>query len=928
MSFARSVGMESSTPASTISSTTSAPGGDGNVIYDELLPVLIQCFAIILLGYFSGRAGLIGPAETRSLNVFVSYFSLPATAFKSLAVIALGEVNWRFLAAVALGKCIVFFVVFAVTLALLSRQPASFAKAGLYAIASSQSNDFGLGYPLIVHLYDKVQPTFSHYLYLVAPVQLAFLNPIGFTMMEYGRPRQDRSGGTRSRVLSTLKGIVKNPVVIAPALGIIWNVSTSNAPLPSVIERICDSFADAFIAAALYLLGLSMVGKVGSMGKYAALTPALLVTVKIVVCPLVIRELVNLLNVADNERDLKDFGNFGFLYGMIPMAPSVFIFATQYDLPTAAVSTGMVFGTFLSAPLIFITATVSQIKKRSLKDFAVTIGQTMVTSSAISAACCLWLLVVLYRRRHSVTHGVTIYLVVCQLATALGGVLWAATSIDNPLSPIAYTQSALSIAGIFAARIWTAILAGVLALLHWRSLCFVLRLKWLIAVAGFGSSVLVALSLCLTIPKRGSRLGDTDPNFQFGDIQAVVAVTVLLTSLLFTVVSLIVQHRYRLRMRDYMPIGGSSDDDERVASPQSDDHDPPIRPSNSQSRALVAREGTSTKSDGCTGDCEDCENCSDHEEHDSTVPDLEDLMSNPRPKRNIRRLPKSSKSENPSTVLSASVNSRRMEFHVSTSQQVPSASFDQLCGPQFSCDKQQVRQCMGLVGTYNQQATVQVQNADEVLDLDSVPQVEDDVHQVFRHTLLCLLLTISMVIGLAVSLWQLLIYDTPTGILVELEFVDIIMNYGQGMLTFLVFGLDAKWLLRSLTNAWYFVTCRQQRPRGGAAALVLPRFEDLSPETRQICTQFQVYHRDACITDICRSRPGPDGTELHLAFVGKDLVDWLIAVGLCHDRVQATRYGKALLEGRVIEHATRRHHFCDELYTYTFLPSHEMDVSS
>ncbi|XP_037287326.2 lysosomal cholesterol signaling protein [Rhipicephalus microplus] len=918
--------MESPTPASTIASTTSAPGGNGNVVYDELLPVLIQCFAIILLGYFSGRAGLIGPAETRSLNVFVSYFSLPATAFKSLAVIALGEVNWRFLAAVALGKSVVFFVVFAVTLALLSRQPASFAKAGLYAIASSQSNDFGLGYPLIVHLYDKVQPTFSHYLYLVAPVQLAFLNPIGFTMMEYARPRQDRPGGTPSRVLSTLKGIVRNPVVIAPALGIVWNVSTSNAPLPSVIERICDSFGDAFIASALYLLGLSMVGKVGSMDKYAALTPALLVTVKIVVCPLVIRELVNFLNVADNERDLKDFGNFGFLYGMIPMAPSVFIFATQYDLPTAAVSTGMVLGTFLSAPLIFITATVSQIKRHSLKDFAVIIGKTMVTSSAISTACCLWLLVVLFRRRYSVTHGVTIYLVVCQLATALGGVLWAATSIDNPLSPVAYTQSVLSIAGIFASRIWTAILAGVLALLHWRSLCFVLRLKWLIAIAGFGSSVLVALSLCLSIPKRGSRLGDTDPNFQFGDIQAVVAVTVLLTSLLFTVVSLILQHRYRLRMRDYVPIQGSSDDDERATSPRSEDHDPLIQSSSSRSRASVLQAGTSTKSDGCTGDCEDCDNCSHHEERDN-VPDLEDLMSSPRPKRNARRLHRSSNSANPSAARLASVNSRKAEFHMSPSQQVPSTSFDELCGPQFSCDKQQVRQCMGLVGTYNQQTTIRVQNADEVLDLDSVPPVDDDAHQVFRHTLLCLLLTVSMVIGLAVSLWQLLIYDTPTGILVELEFLDIIMNYGQGMLTFLVFGLDAKWLFRSLTNAWYFVTCRQQRPRN-TAALVLPRFEDLSPETRQICTQFQVYHRDACITDICRSRPGPNGTELHLAFVGKDLVDWLIAVGLCHDRVQAARYGKALLEGRVIEHATGQHHFCDELYTYKFLPSHEMDVSS
>ncbi|KAH6943227.1 hypothetical protein HPB50_017953 [Hyalomma asiaticum] len=887
--------MESSA-APAISPTPSA-AGDGNVVYGELLPVLIQCFAIILLGYFSGRTGLIGPAETRSLNVFVSYFALPATAFKSLAVIALGQVNWRFLAAVALGKCVLFAVAAAVTLALVSRQPAGFAKAGLYAIASSQSNDFGLGYPLIVHLYDKVQPTFSHYLYLVAPIQLAFLNPIGFIMMEYGRTQEDSNGGsgTRSRLLSTLTGIVKNPVVVAPALGIVWNVCTSGAVLPSVVQRILDSFGDAFIAAALYLLGLSMVDKVGSMGKYAALTPVLLVSAKIVACPLVTRELVNLLGVADNERDHKDFSNFGFLYGMLPMAPSVFIFATQYELPTAAVSTAMVAGTFLSAPLIFITATMSQIKKCNFTDFAATMGKTMVTSSSISAACCLWLLVVLFRRRHSVTHGITLYLVVCQLATAFGGILWAATSTDNPLSPMAYVQSVLSIAGIFASRIWTAILAGTLALLHWRSLCFVLRLRWLIAVAGYGSSILVALLLCLSIPKRGSRLGNTDPNFQFGDIQAVVAVTVLLTSLLFTMVSLIFQHRFRLRMRDYVPIQGSSSDDEQNDVAHSDVNSPLIpSSSSSQTRASVAVEETSAKSDGCTGDCEDCANCSDDEKHNSVVPDLEDLISSPRRKAETRE-------------------GQDFEVKHSSHDVVHSTSFDQICGPEFSCDKQQVRHCMSLIGTYNQQTAIRVQNADEVLDLDVSARDEDDIHQVFRHTVLCLLLSVSMVIGLAVSLWQLLLTDTPTGILVELEFLDVILNYGQGMLTFLVFGLDAKWLLRWLSNAWYFITCQQQRRRD-TTTLVLPKFEDLSPEARQICTQFQVYHRDSCITDICRSRP--------------DLVDWLIAVGLCQDRVQATRYGKRLLEGRVIAHVTGRHHFCDELYTYTFLPSHELDVSS
>lgn len=908
-------------------STTAVPGDDTNVVYNELLPVLIQCFAIILLGYFSGRLGLIGPAETRSLNVFVSYFALPATAFKSLATIALGEVNWRFLAAVALGKCVVFAAVAAVTLLLVQR-PASFGKAGLYAIAGSQSNDFGLGYPLIVHLYDKMQPTFSHYLYLVAPIQLAFLNPIGFLMMEYGRTHEDSIEQTtrppaRRRFLATLAGIAKNPVVIAPTLAIVWNVSTSGAALPSVVERILDSLGDAFIATALYLLGLSMVGQVGSMGKYAALTPVLLVSAKIVASPLVTRELVNLLWAGGSGRDQKDFSNFGFLYGMLPMAPSVFIFATQYELPTAAVSTAMVAGTFLSAPLIFVTATMSQIKQRSLKDFFATMGRAMVSSSAVSAVCCLWVLVVLFRKRRRVTHGTTIYLVICQLVTAVGGILWVATNYGDPLSPLAYTQSALSIAGIFASRIWTALLAGLLALLHWRSLCFVLRLKWLIAIAGFGSSILVALSLCLSIPKRGSRLGDTDPNFQFGDVQAIVAVTVLLTSLLFTMASLIVQHRYRLRTRDYAPLSGNSDeDDEQGAAVQSSADDALNQPSSSLLMQEPRNEAqTEHKPDGCTGDCEDCANCSSDEEHN--IRDLEDILNSPKDRRNIHKT-KSARSGSSSAAASRSVNSSRLDFDGPSTRHATGAPLDQLCGPEFNCDKEQVRQCISLVGTYNQQTAIRIQRTDEVLDLESSVQADDgDVHQVFRHTVLVLLLSVSMLIGLAVSLWQLLLTDAPTGILIELEFVDIILNYGQGMLTFLVFGLDASWLLHQLSKLWYYVSCSRRRSPADVATLMLPSFEDLPPETRQICTQFNIYHRASCVTDICTSRTGPNGTELHLAFMGKELVDWLVAVGLCQDRVQATRYGKRLLDGRVIAHVAGRHHFRDELYTYTFLPSHE-----
>lgn len=53
-------------------------------------------------------------------------------------------------------------------------------------------------------------------------------------------------------------------------------------------------------------------------------------------------------------------------------------------------------------------------------------------------------------------------------------------------------------------------------------------------------------------------------------------------------------------------------------------------------------------------------------------------------------------------------------------------------------------------------------------------------------------------------------------------------------------------------------------------------------------------------------------------FIGKELVDWLIRVGLAHDRSEALRYGRHLLDGRLIRHIRNEHHFHDRPFFYTF----------
>nr|CAG4647970.1 EOG090X07N9 [Moina brachiata]SVE93059.1 EOG090X07N9 [Moina brachiata] len=60
-------------------------GGGGELSFENLYPVLLQTFVVIVLGYLSGRWGIIGQTESKGLNTFVGHFALPCIIFTALA---------------------------------------------------------------------------------------------------------------------------------------------------------------------------------------------------------------------------------------------------------------------------------------------------------------------------------------------------------------------------------------------------------------------------------------------------------------------------------------------------------------------------------------------------------------------------------------------------------------------------------------------------------------------------------------------------------------------------------------------------------------------------------------------------------------------------------------------------------------------------
>ena len=307
----------------------------GEASLDNLYPALVQCFGIILLGFIAGKFSIISDVESKGIGTFIGSFSLPALIFVSMCQLDFSSVNWVFLGSISLAKSLTFFVVLFVSLFL--SQPLDPARSALYAIFCTQSNDFALGFPVLQAIYGSKHPEFPMYLYLLAPVSLAFLNPIGFILMEIGKMRDSSVELSRVKiVLKVTQAIFKNPIIMMTVLGIVANL-LFHSEMPDIINNFMQTLGSAFSASALFLLGLRMVpGRTNPQqteaNKTSLLVPFVLITMKSLVLPIISREIVYQLQAGKTVNETIDLSNYAFLYGTIPTAPSVFVYASNYSI--------------------------------------------------------------------------------------------------------------------------------------------------------------------------------------------------------------------------------------------------------------------------------------------------------------------------------------------------------------------------------------------------------------------------------------------------------------------------------------------------------------------------------------------------------------------------------------------------------------------
>lgn len=811
----------------------------------DLAAVLLQCFLVLLAGYVSGRTGLITPIESQGISKFVSHFALPALVFRSLAVLDFSDISWPFVASILISKVFVFVIV-AATVMLLTK-PTDLSMSGLFAIFCTQSNDFAVGYPIITSLYSQTHPNFSKYLYVLAPIQLVLLNPVGLFMMEIQKQfdiNSSPNGATSSiqsknLMFAVVKGILLNPIIIMTFIGIGWNFIFSNT-IPVLIDRALEVLASSFSASALFLLGLSMVGKFTLFkGSLSMILPVILVAVKSIILPVVIWFFVDYIFISNIGSPLA---NFSFLYGTIPAAPTSLIFALQYSLPTDAISSATVLSTILSAPIMFVCANIIRFaeSKEPISPQS-DLSQTVAYTSSISFPCILITLIafLITKKWRSVTHRWTIGILVFQLINSISGILWFFMDIkhlDISHNGLYTAYYVLSLFSILSTRLWTALLSITIALLYWRSLCFVIRLEKCLLLVGFILSF-ASLIISLWFYATGSftiSLDHIEPVFGLRSPQALISITVLIPCLCITIAGIIVTQS--LLSRNSSSLGVDQDELPILI----DIADEVVTTERSSKRSSFRQRSSTTTSNYFPPAIANDVNF-----------DIEDMAT----------------------------------------------KFNTYCHGSTACSKSH-HVCTQKTTEYRQNlnATTQNKTYEENSESGLAP-----IHQIVSHIMLLMMLSLSMIVGIAVSFGKVLV-EQSIGVFLNLEYLDILLNQGQGVILFVVFGVDFSSKFGEFIKKFvckYFQGCRQ-------------------PNSCSVVTQqFKQLYFDKAFCDLS-SETQSTSNSLALRFTGEKFVDWLLANNVSCTRDAAIIVGQQLIEGGLLEGLTECK-FYDSSCLYSFV---------
>jgi predicted permease len=300
-----------------------------------ILNVVLPVFGIILAGYLCGRFRLLGEASSEALNRFVYFLALPALFFISLARVGVADVlNWRFLTGYGGGVIVTAAVAVAGGRRLF---PNRLATQGLQGLAAIFANSGYMGIPLLVTAFG---PAAALPAIIATVLNGAVIMALGILVVEIDLSRERGAGAV---VFDALLGVVKSPLVLAAAAGILC--SSLGIAVPEAVARFCDILGAAAPPAALFAIGLFLVGRSLTAGFAET---GWLVLLKLVVQPLATAALVFALLPME-----RLWAASAVVLAALPTGSLVFVLAQQYGVYVQRATAAILVSTILSVVTLF-----------------------------------------------------------------------------------------------------------------------------------------------------------------------------------------------------------------------------------------------------------------------------------------------------------------------------------------------------------------------------------------------------------------------------------------------------------------------------------------------------------------------------------------------------------------------------------------------
>lgn len=222
------------------------------------LNATIPIFALMIIGFFFRRAGLMSREFAAGLNSFVFRVALPVQLFYSLAGRDFYEVwNGGFVAFCFGATLLGILAVAGISRLILGRRD----ERGEFIQASYRSSASLLGVALAENLYGSagMMP-----LMILAAVPLYNIAAVVVLML----CRRDRAGISRKLVSQALLGIVKNPIIAGILAGLFW--SLLRLPMPVMLGNTLSALSRVAAPLGLLALGASFeLSKAGPVLKYS-----------------------------------------------------------------------------------------------------------------------------------------------------------------------------------------------------------------------------------------------------------------------------------------------------------------------------------------------------------------------------------------------------------------------------------------------------------------------------------------------------------------------------------------------------------------------------------------------------------------------------------------------------------------------------------